>query len=533
MIGHAVWANRCLLVLLLVNAIAPISASAAASAQLRYKTGTHVFTSEDGLPTSAVTAMVQTRDGYLWLGTFGGLARFDGREFTVFKGQPERRTPKTLGARYSGPSSERILSLYEDEDGRLWIGTQDGGLSVYQRGIFQHLPTCGGTCQINDFVQAADKHLWIATSIGLLKLDPKTRQETWFDHVVGNAYWHLASDQQERLYVGGSDGLHVMSAQGLRKLRLPQDESQVVLLESSDDKLWVGTERELYLYTPATQRWEPQGISEPVRAARDPEGRWWVSLAPGKVLRQEQSGSWTEVPELAFPITKLAWDDEGNLWAGTYANGLLRARKPVFGLLKDPLVKANVAGRAVVSDGIGGLWFGQPCGPLVHRTKEGTFQRVPLRPSVENDCVYSLLKDEAGLWVGTTGGVLLRLSGHSPVKIASWPSGHPLHIWSADNGRYFVSIATKTLEVRFDSEGRLAEERSIQPLEGMTIVSVVPAAKGGRWFVGDRGAFRMQKDKIVERWTPDARLVVPIRTRPLRGRSDRNDLDWYLRGRSK
>lgn len=501
MIGHAVWVNRWLLALLFVNAVFPASALAAKSAQLEYKTGTHIFTSEDGLPTSAVTAMVQTRDGYLWLGTFGGLARFDGREFTVFKGQSESRAAGRSVRHYSGPPSERIISLHEDEAGRLWIGTQDGGLSVYQNGSFQHLSICGGTCQINDFLQDADNQLWVATGIGLMKLDPKTRQETWFNHVA-DAYWHLSSDQQGRLYVGGADGLHVMSRQGLRKLRLPRDELQVVLLERSDDKLWVGTERELYLYEPATQRWEPQGIFESVRAARDPEGRWWVSLAPGKVVRQEPSGTWAEVPELAFPITKLAWDDEGNLWAGTYANGLLRARKPVFGLLKSPFVKANTAGRAVVSDGSGGLWFGQSCAPLVHRAKDGVFKTIPLKPEVNNDCVYSLLKDEAGLWVGTTGGVLLRLIGDSPAKVASWPSGLPLHIWSADDGRYFVSIATKTLEVQFDSEGRLTGERSVQALEGMTIVSVVPAAKGGHWFVGDRGAFRMQKGKIVERWTP-------------------------------
>lgn len=500
MIGRAMWVN-CFLFVLLINAIFPEPASAAASAQLEYKTGTHIFTSEDGLPTSAVTAMVQTRDGYLWLGTFGGLARFDGREFTVFKGQSEGHTADGLVRRYSGPPSERIISLHEDEDGRLWIGTQDSGLSVYQNGNFQRLPTCGGTCQVNDFLQVADNQLWVATGQGLLKLDPKTSQETWFNRVV-DTYLHLSSDRQGRLYVGGSDGLHVMSEQGLRKLRLPQDESQVVLLERNDDKLWVGTERELYLYAPATQRWEPQGLSEPVRAARDPEGRWWVSLAPGKVVRQEQSGAWTEVPELAFPITKLAWDDEGNLWAGTYANGLLRARKSVFGLLKYPLVKANVPGRAVISDGLGGLLFGQPCGPVVHRMKDGAFQAVPLKPVVNNDCVYSLLKDEAGLWIGTTGGVLLRLNGHSLAKVASWPSGLPVHIWPADDGRHFVSIGTKTFEVRFDSEGRLTEEHGVQPLGEMTVVSVVPAVKGGRWFVGDRGAFRMLGNKIVERWTP-------------------------------
>ncbi len=476
--------------------------SAAEPGQLKYQAGTHVFTSEDGLPTSAVTAMVQTRDGYLWLGTFGGLARFDGREFTVLKGRPENGGPGTGDDGHSGPSSERIVALHEDTDGRLWIGTQDAGLSVYERGVFRHLPTCGGACQINDFIQMADGPIWAATSVGLLKLDPRSRRETWFDRVGGNAHWHVSSDDRGRLYVGGANGLQVMSENGLRRLPLPGGESQVVLLERSDDKLWVGTERELYLYTPASQRWEPQHVPEPVRAARDPDGHWWVSLAPGRVLRQAPSGTWVEVPELAFPITRLAWDDEGNLWAGTYANGLVRARKSVFGLVQAPLVKANTPGRAVVADGAGGLWFGQPCGPLVHRTETGATRTVPFQPAESNNCVYSLLKDGAGLWIGTTGGVLFRLTGRTPERVARWPSSHPLHIWPADDGSYFVSIATRTSQVRFDPDGRLVEERRIAALDGMTVVSVVPAAKGGRWFVGDRGVFRLHGGRIVERWTP-------------------------------
>ncbi len=73
------------------------------------------WTTEDGLPQNSVNAIVQTRDGYLWLGTFGGLARFDGVKFTIFNSS---NTP--------GLRSNRILSLFEDRAGRLWIGTEGG-----------------------------------------------------------------------------------------------------------------------------------------------------------------------------------------------------------------------------------------------------------------------------------------------------------------------------------------------------------------------------------------------------------------------
>lgn len=80
-----------------------------------------------------MTAIVQTRDGYLWLGAFGGLARFDGLKFTVFD---------TGSA--PGLKSNRIISLFEDRRGNLWIGTEHGGLTRYAGGKFTTFTTADG-----------------------------------------------------------------------------------------------------------------------------------------------------------------------------------------------------------------------------------------------------------------------------------------------------------------------------------------------------------------------------------------------------
>jgi ligand-binding sensor domain-containing protein len=100
-----------------------------------------------GLSTGVNTA-VRTQDGYLWLGTFGGLYRFDGTKATRFQVQ----RPGSKAGAGSGPASDRITALHEDVRGRLWIGTQDGGFTLYERGRFQLLPFCGGTCQVHAFV---------------------------------------------------------------------------------------------------------------------------------------------------------------------------------------------------------------------------------------------------------------------------------------------------------------------------------------------------------------------------------------------
>ncbi len=81
---------------------------------------------DNGLPDNAVTAVVQTHDGYLWIGTYGGLVRFDGVHFTVFN---SASTP--------GLQSDRVTSLYEDAHGALWIGHERGDLTCYRNGKFE------------------------------------------------------------------------------------------------------------------------------------------------------------------------------------------------------------------------------------------------------------------------------------------------------------------------------------------------------------------------------------------------------------
>src|SRR5258705_11663055 len=84
-----------------------------------------VWTADSGLPQNSVRAILQSADGYLWVATQDGLARFDGVRFTVFN---KGNTP--------GISDNRIRTLYEDREGDLWIGLDDGHLVHLHRGVF-------------------------------------------------------------------------------------------------------------------------------------------------------------------------------------------------------------------------------------------------------------------------------------------------------------------------------------------------------------------------------------------------------------
>ena len=82
------------------------------------------LTMADGLPEDAVLTMLQDRQGLLWLGTQNGLVKYDGYTFTTYKPDPE--DPYSIGGRI-------IMTIYEDRAGDLWIGTRRGGLNKFDR----------------------------------------------------------------------------------------------------------------------------------------------------------------------------------------------------------------------------------------------------------------------------------------------------------------------------------------------------------------------------------------------------------------
>ncbi len=479
------------------------SASVPSEVRADHRVGWRAFTSDEGLPQSGVNAVLQTGDGYLWIGTFGGLARFDGLAFTVFRERSWSGAQVMGDAPQSGPASDRVLALHEDTAGRLWIGTQDAGLSVYRQGAFHHLPLCGGVCQVNDILQDADRTLWIASSAGLIALDPDREREIRRDADEAG-YARLAQDGQGRLYAGGNGGLLVRSGDRFLRVPLPGGASRVQVLERDGGGLLVGTERALYRYDPGQRQWWPLGVASPTAAMQDAAGRWWVALASGQLIEEAGDGTWRDIPELfGMGITSLGRDDEGNLWIGSGSKGLLRVRQSLFGLVAAPGAGVNMAGRAVVPDGRDGLWLGSACGGLRHwRADDGTSWR-PLPLGQQRNCVTSLAPEPGGaLWVGMAEGRLLRLTQDGATPVGRWPADTSINVWRLRDGRLLVGAGRSTFELAVDADGRVTGQRRIEALQGMTVNSVVPAARGGAWFVGDQGVLRLLAGRVVERWTP-------------------------------
>jgi ligand-binding sensor domain-containing protein/signal transduction histidine kinase len=373
----------------------------------------HVWQASDGLPEQTVQAFAQTPDGYLWIGTTGGLVRFDGAHFTVF----DRQNTPSL-------HENSVFCLMVSRDGTLWIGTEGGGLARYAHGRFRSWTTQDGLS--NDFVRslAQDKqgNIWAGTDNGLLKLEGER-----FVRVDGRAgipalaVHAIYLDRESRLWVGGSKLLCLTGAKATEyKLRNEASQNRVKsILQTSDGTVWVGTVTGLNRLLPGQSRFERvSGIAGTVRVLRQTlDGTLWIGTI-GQGAFEYSHGKLTHItaPESLPSNTVLNFfeDSEKNFWIGTQA-GMVRLTRTRVSFV--PLPKANDSDfETIYRDRDGSFWIGST---LLFRMRDGVLVQQNL-PELNGAHVRNVYRDRSGaLWVGTDGEGLYRLETGSILHLTT------------------------------------------------------------------------------------------------------------------
>ena len=160
---------------------------------------------EQGLPLNTVQALLQTRDGYLWVGTAGGLARFDGVRFTTFEASA---VPEV--------ANQPVFGLLEDAQQNLWIG-HNKGAAIYRDGQFREAISSevADGRRVWAFAQAGDGAIWAATENGLVRWDKgATKRYQQADGLPTNRLRSLAFDRAGVLWIGTTGGGLVSFAHG-------------------------------------------------------------------------------------------------------------------------------------------------------------------------------------------------------------------------------------------------------------------------------------------------------------------------------
>ncbi len=489
---HRFWSSVVVAILLASRAFALDPARALTQARVS------VWTSETGLPQNTIDAIVQTRDGYLWIGTEEGLVRFDGVRFVV----TDRQTSPALRSSF-------ISSLFEAADGTLWIGTYGGGLARMRNGRIEPFrPDILGSDRIRE-MHVAGGVLFAATAGGgLLRIDgEKVTRFTMRHGLPTDRIWALEDDGAGGFWVATHGGGVVrwkdsrVQQQISVRDGLPSDHARA-LLRDPDGTLWIGTDgggvvawRDGAVVRTVTAR---DGLpSNLIRALqRDSDGSLWIGtdggLARWRGTRAESFGTAQGLPS---PTVRAVIEDrEGSLWVGT-TGGLARMSDTRFlsftrkeGMSADSI-------RAVVEDRNGRIWVGTEGGGLCE-IQPGSVHCLTKVNGLPHDTVYALASSGDGsLWAGTDGGGVVRLRERRVVETIDTRRGLPNDrvralVETAD-GTLWVSTTAGLARIRDGKTSRVKEleDRQLRPLLALADGTLLVGTDGaGLWRVTEDGA---------------------------------------------
>jgi signal transduction histidine kinase/ligand-binding sensor domain-containing protein len=368
----------------------------------------HTWEAQDGLPQSTVTAVIQTQDGYLWVGSYGGLARFDGVAFTTFD---DNNTPELR--------SSRVTCLYESEDRSLWIGHESGEITRYRAGRFESVEVRAQwpRRKIYEISEDAAGDIWLFSEEGLLA---RLRDGLVLAPESGKApkLMVLVRSEKGTVWVSREGRISLLENGRLTPLPFREGGTNQGILgmgASRDGGLWVNADSRLrkwkggrWVQDVTPEKWTDRPF---VKLIESKNGVLAAGTAGGGLflIFPEQTNCLQFSRATGFSadwVISLREDREGQFWAGTGGGGLTAVRSGNVRTLTPP---GGWKGRAVLSvtaSRDGALWVGTE-GAGIFRHQDGNWSRFFEMSQIRNPYVWSIAEDNQGrIWAGTWGGGL-------------------------------------------------------------------------------------------------------------------------------
>jgi ligand-binding sensor domain-containing protein/signal transduction histidine kinase len=363
---------------------------------------------QDGLPEGTVQALAETQDGYLWIGTTGGLTRFDGTHF-VLNGS------STLPI----PVVNSIFCLLSAKDGSLWIGTEGGGLIHLTRNSVTAYSTPQGLTDgfVRSILEDSRGTVWVGTDNGLFQVNGNSVKRAEVDGLGPLAVHGIAEDRDGRIWVGGSRLLAIEGGR-VHSYNLPGTYSSnrvKTILQTSDGVVWVGTVGGLERLVNGTFQRVP-GLDGTVRALKQTaDGTLWIGTI-GNGLWTYKDGVFSHLNGLlpSSTVLQIFEDDSHQVWIGLQ-DGLVR-------LSKTPVRVVSLPGgqdadfETISGNGDGDVWV---VASGVYRIHDGVAR--PFRfNELPNEMVRNVFRARQGdLWIGTDGSGVYRITSHGTVHYSA------------------------------------------------------------------------------------------------------------------
>ena len=372
------------------------------------------LTPDDGLSSSITTSILQDHRGFMWIGTYDGLDRYDGFNFIIYKNDP---------ADSSSLSENMVRNIFEDHEKRLLIGTQLG-LSLYDRDkdrfinymLDKSSPLRGMNCLISKIAEDTLGNLWLATNIGLIYFDRTNNKINQYINDPGNSesisdnfVEAVLIDKNNRLWVTTRKGLNLFLPLTRTFMHIIRDERNLddlsdiyftSMMEDPEGNLWFGSTEGLFC-----MKGNPESrITNLIHYQYNPQDKYSLSINQ---------------------IKSLFVDDKGDLWIGTENGGINifdRKNQRFWHYRKDdydPKSLNNESIQAIYQDKTRNMWICTFTGGLniamENRNAIFSYQALPGAPfSLSHNTVTCFLEDHSDqTWVGTDGGGLNLFNEHT------------------------------------------------------------------------------------------------------------------------
>jgi diguanylate cyclase (GGDEF)-like protein len=502
---------------------------------------------EDGLPHATVLSVLQDQMGFMWFTTADGLSRYDGYTFTTFK--HDTQNPNSL-------SNNNTFALLESRDGLIWVGTDPGGLNVYDPktgtfSLYLHDPNDPASLADNSIWslwEDQDGSIWVGTRGGLSRLDRATGKFKNYYPDPGNpraladgVIYRIYQDRHGTIWAGTRLGLHRFdpATDDFTIFKNNPDDpdslsssSVWAMLEDSRGNFWVGTRGGgLNLFDRSTGKFkaykydenDPTSISDNRLwfIYEDHSGNLWVTTENGGLNlfdpQTEKFTSFKHNPNDLYSLSNndVFWmteDRSGVLWVTSRYGGvnMLSPSQHRFGLYRsipgDSTSLSSNSVYAILSEG-DVVWvgtFGGGLNRLDRKTGEMTVYVNGLDDpsSLSNNKIYYVFQDESKmLWVATSGGGLNRLDPQTGTFTVyrsstdvpgSLSSNFLTTIESAGKGRLWIGTLGYGLDLFDTVTGKLIqhyrhEDGNPNSLSEDTIYDLAVNADGDVWIATARG----------------------------------------------
>ncbi len=512
-----------------------------------------IFSAKDGLSQNDVTCIIQDSYGFIWLGTNGGVNRFDGYNFKVF--QKEVGNTNSL-------SSNLISSIIEDSHGNIWIGTNDAGITFYDRSANKMAQIKNSSSSPNvitnnhivSMQEASDGRIWVGTINGLNVIQVNDNKSFDIEHIWAdvqapfslrsNHIFKIFMDPFDDLWFGTSSGLYRYdigkrdSTHRFIQYELPLSPPRITDITKNDSALVISNVQqvlllpfgEIYKTNPSTH--DLNNISGR-KICVDKNGNiWGVNATGARLMVSNKNGlvysSFSN--DLSNPNSlsrnqclSIFSDSNGIIWIGTSGGGvnMFNPLRKKFRHYFETLEKGSLPGskmRSIKEDQLGNLWVATEGGGLNFHKKrpvkayESGFEKVELEGREE--FVFALEESQNTvanlMFVGTDHPGFLHIVQYNEKtqKLSSQAfEGHDIEgivMWLYHDSNNFLWVGTYAdglHRIKLDRNGKLVSFNHMKydPSNNKSTANVIRCIKedpyGNLWIGTERGLHKLTREE--------------------------------------